>query len=159
MLRWKGMNKMKKLGITCLLLALLCGCQSQPKEPLTKQCMVRQNDMDVVFHAISKDHEKVTNFEAEMYMSEGAMVNYGFGSFETAKNNMEYINDYLNSQESDGYELELVYDGNFYIMKMKVDLKALSDEMKARLSIDIESETFDWNTFSDAVFGAGGSCQ
>lgn len=150
---------MKKASILGLMICLLCGCQTTPKEPLTKSCSIRQNDMSIVFDAISSDHEKVTSIEAEMYMSEGAMVNYGFGNYETAKDRLQLSNDALDAQECDGYQLELIYDGNFYIMKMKIDFEEIDEEMLARLSIDVDSESFLWQNFSEAVLNGGGSCQ
>lgn len=151
---------MFKKGILLLMiLCLFCGCQSTKKEPLTKSCDLQQNDMNILMNVISDDHEHVTRIEAEMFLTENAMVNYGFGDYESAQARLALSNESLDAQEDDGYELELVYDGNFYIMKMNIEFDKLSDEMLARLSIDKEDEVFQWHNFENALRENGGSCE
>ena len=148
----------KKLMLIFTMLMVLCGCQ-EVKEPISKTCTISENDMSAKIVATSTNHERVTQLEAEMVLTEGALINYGFGTADTAMYNLEYINEILDGQESDGYEVELVYDDVFYVMKMKLDLEELSDEIQARLSIDVDDETFNWNQFEAAILNNGGSCQ
>ena len=148
----------KKLTIILTMLMMLCGCQ-EAKEPLSKTCTISQNDMSAKIVATTTNHEKVTQLDAEMVLTEAALVNYGYGTYETAMYNLETINEMLDGQESDGYELELTFDSVFYVMKMHLDLEELSEEVQARLSIDVDDETFDWDMFETAIVASGGSCQ
>ena len=149
---------LKKTMIIFTMLMMLCGCQ-ETKEPISKTCTISENDMSAKVVATSTNHQRVTQLDAEMVLTEGALINYGFGTADTAMYNLEYINEILDGQESDGYEVELVYDNVFYVMKMHLDLEELSEDIQARLSIDVDDETFDWGMFESAIIASGGSCQ
>lgn len=149
---------MKKLLMSTLVLALLCGCGGSSSKT-SKTCTIEQDGVTVAMTATSTDGTKIDGLEAKSSLSIDDAIAAGYGeSKEDIESGLETLNAMMDTMEQEGFTIDMLIDGDNFVTSMKFDFTKFTEEQLTELGIDLGDMT-SIDAFVQSATEAGGTCK